>query len=79
MSREKQIEEMAKDIEVIGDGCGRIDFYRTAEILYRKGYRKQSEGEWISVDERLPDENDRFLIVDKFGYEIHGGAYVPIL
>lgn len=55
MSKEKQIEEMVKDIEVIGDGYGRIDFYRTAEILHKKGYRKQSEpiscghekgGEW---------------------------------
>lgn len=38
----KQIEEMANDIEVIGCN-GRIDFYRTAEILYNAGYRKQSE------------------------------------
>ena len=57
MSKE-QIEEMAKDIEVISDGCGHIDFYKTAEILHRKGYRKQ---EWISVDERLPERDTHVL------------------
>lgn len=31
MNREKQIDEMAKDI---------------AEVLYKAGYRKQSEGRW---------------------------------
>lgn len=45
MSKEKQIEEMANDIEVI-DCNGFVDFYRTAEILYNAGYRKQSEGEY---------------------------------
>ena len=29
--------------------------YVCAEALYNAGYRKQSEGEWISVDERLPE------------------------
>lgn len=33
------------------DGC---DFYADKRI-----YRKQSEGEWISVDERLPDKEGK--------------------
>lgn len=65
MSREKQIEEMAK---VLCEDCARdvapcslnksgrmCDSVREqAEALYEAGYRKQ---EWISVEERLP-END---------------------
>ena len=31
-----------------------------ADAVLRNGYRKQSE--WISVDERLPDENGRYLV-----------------
>ena len=31
-----------------------------AEQLYNAGYRKQSE--WISVEERLPEENGRYLV-----------------
>ena len=55
-NREKQIEEMAKDI---GDSIS-FDYFdfvmhdktaiiakRAAEKLTAKGYRKQSEGEWI--------------------------------
>ena len=57
MSREKQIEEMA---EVIKTTCSKRaqEFEMecpaflpcskcTAELLYRAGYRKQSEGEWV--------------------------------
>ena len=61
MSREKQIEEMAKFVcnacEMGGgfDGeCALDNDYKTchisvetAEALYNAGYRKQSEGEWI--------------------------------
>lgn len=43
MSREKQIEEMAKEIEVFAFCDGSIDDYKMASKLYRKGYRKQSE------------------------------------
>lgn len=42
MNKDKQIEEMAKDIEVISNG-NYIDFYKTAKILVEKGYRKASE------------------------------------
>ena len=58
--REKQIEEMA---ELICDNTGfdtmREDCVEAAEALYNAGYRKRSE--WISVEERLPDENGRYL------------------
>ena len=67
MSREKQIEEMAKTIcpNIYGHyGCDSCDLYdnecclpfNIARSLTDKGYRKQSE--WISVDERLPEEKE---------------------
>lgn len=67
MSREKQIEEMTNDlcdIDCKGMKCDSCDSYgceyrMQAEALYNAGYRKQSE--WISVDERLPEENGRHL------------------
>lgn len=54
MSKEKQIEEMAKDlcdIECKGMKCGICDSYgceyrMQAEALYNAGYRKQIVGEW---------------------------------
>ena len=39
----EQIEEMARDIDVICDAFGRVNFHRTAELLIAKGYRKASE------------------------------------
>jgi hypothetical protein len=77
MNREKQIEEMAKAIETAteydvleySDDFVRvkIDNKVMAKSLYNAGYRKQSEGEWISVDERLPEDDTRVLVylVDK--------------
>ena len=64
MSKEKQIEEMAKTLcgEKERDCrkcyiCGGIcEFWTEASVLYNAGYRKQSE--WISVDERLPELED---------------------
>lgn len=48
----KQIEEIARDI-VLFNFNGYVDATMTAEILYEKGYRKQSD--WISVaDSRKP-------------------------
>ena len=77
MSKEKQIESLIHEIRlgVMKGGIG----WRTAQIaeqLYDAGYRKQSEpiscghekgGEWISVDERLPD-------IDPRGKGRYGGA-----
>lgn len=63
MSREKQIEEMAKSMcrlygtELCGEECAdnnSCDVERLSCNLYDAGYRKQ---EWVSVDERLPEES----------------------
>jgi hypothetical protein len=58
MSKEKQIDEMAKDlcdIECKGMKCGICDSYgceyrMQAEALYNANYRKQSEGFWLKDD-----------------------------
>ena len=63
MSREKQIEEMSKEIRNAVNGCSSYWSGLIAEHLYNAGYRKQSE--WISVDERLPDRSGRFLVYTK--------------
>jgi translation initiation factor IF-1 len=60
----KAIEEMAKVIEtteqIARDAhCGYPSPRMYAKDLYWKGYRKQ---EWISVDERLPEEDVRVLV-----------------
>ena len=74
MSKEKQIEEMAKDIcrvkQSCNDVCHPINSCRAlkyAERFYNAGYRKQ---EWISVDERLPtvEEEERGLVGIVNGY-----------
>ena len=72
--KEKQIEEM---FNIIVDGvidgednngvptgntCANI-----AKSLHNAGYRKQNEGEWISVDERLPEDQQRVLTIDTEG------------
>ena len=63
MDQKKQIEELSNDIYEFGelrygdmcdDECDKV-----AEKLYAAGWRKQ---EWISVDERLPDEGEYVLI-----------------
>ena len=52
-------------------GIDSIDFDTMAEKMVTRGYRKQSEpiscthengGEWISVEDRLPEENGRYLV-----------------
>ena len=76
MSKE-QIEEIMKDLcqndfcssECRGHCRFPVDHYCwdveiVAEKLYNAGYRKQ---EWISVEERLPDGQGRFLIADEAG------------
>ena len=63
MSKEKQIEEMARvSCSTCLAGGENCDYepkpceaaIKDAEVLYIAGYRKQSE--WISVDERLPED-----------------------
>lgn len=72
MSKDKQIEEMARIICKLtarrGD-CEKCGFkkqysmlcskFDDATDLYNAGYRKQ---EWISVEERLPEEGQRVLL-----------------
>ena len=56
MTKEKQIEEMARTfllkchrVECLGNctPCGKCTSYYYAETLYNEGYRKQMAGEWI--------------------------------
>ena len=75
MNEKKQIEEMAKVIASvppiefpIGSRMqGRLIHTTTkiAEHLYTAGYRKQ---EWISVEERLPEEKVNCLVHYKHAY-----------
>ena len=58
MSKEKQIEEMAKVIDDIAHNAyienyddAVADSDKIAKDLYNAGYRKQSEGEWIKDEE----------------------------
>lgn len=59
MEREKQIEEMAVVLSVDEcKDCKNCDYNNRfncphlyhAELLYKAGYRKQSEGEWVIKD-----------------------------
>lgn len=63
MSKEKQIDEMARslneatfgvNVHTLADHLHPETIHKVAEYLYNAGYRKQ--GEWISVDERLPED-----------------------
>ena len=69
MEKEKQIEEMAEtlaemcDLDLLAD-CEEKDCSKCmATALYNAGYRKQSEGEWVSVEDRLPDNNTERVLV----------------
>lgn len=66
---EKQIEEMARTMCKSYGGCNRCMFFQSCDVksfamrMYDAGYRKQSEGEWISVDERLPEDGKKRVAV----------------
>ena len=79
--KEKQIEEMANDIDSIvnevQEGCNYTDCEEckyleigckckaVAKRLYNAGYRKQ---EWISVEDRLPTKShERYLVYTELG------------
>jgi len=58
MSKEKQIVEIKECIDAVyGADCAYfdVDGFAIADKIYNAGYRKP---EWISVDERLPDDGD---------------------
>ena len=63
----KQIEEMKIDVlesiawKDLDDDVTALDIDSTTEHLRSKGYRKQ---EWISVEDRLPDKNDKYWVTD---------------
>ena len=73
----EQIEEIAKVMCINYGHCSECSLknidkddtcsvYIEAEALYNAGYRKQ---EWISVEDRLPDVLDDYLVVVKLKYE----------
>lgn len=59
MGRKKKNEKeaFAADLHDIMDGAGTMKDTEIAEAFVAKGWRKRSEGEWISVEERLPDND----------------------
>ena len=82
MSREKQIEKMTKAIDQakydmwVGKAHQSGDFTNhsknIATALYNAGYHKQTE--WISVEDRLPNDNDRVLCFDPNSIDSNLGA-----
>ena len=77
MSKEKQIEEMANEINEMDEPNAHYytknmvmreafaDCFTIAKHLYNAGYRKQSE--WISVEERLPKVDTDVLVITANG------------
>lgn len=60
--KEQIIDEMAR---IIDDNHGFIvSSVETAEALYNAGYRKQ---EWISVDDRFPEEREHVIVFGEDG------------
>jgi hypothetical protein len=79
MTDKKQIEEMARKMcrnYTPNGSCASDDdtcqlecaYGYCAERIYCAGYRKQ---EWISVDERLPEKDGRYLVAMKNGGNYH--------
>ena len=58
MSKEKQIEEIAKDLAkhsfFYNGGC-LMNYHHTAKLLYEADYRKQREGKWIDLEYYIHD------------------------
>lgn len=85
MIREKQIEELAEDIYEFGElrygeiWCG-DDCEKVAKLLYAKGYRRQSEGEWISncqTDEFICSLCGAIAPVDCLKEEFYKSKFCP--
>ena len=73
MSKEKQIEEMARALNeatfgvnkhTLADHLKPETINKVAEYLYNASYRKQ---EWISVEERLPEVSGIYLAYSNSG------------
>ena len=73
MNKEKQIEEIALDLNnmIHFKDNGLVARYATAEAMYDLGYRKQSK--WISVEDKLPDKEGCYIVTEKNG---NGKVYV---
>lgn len=87
MDREEQIKEIAKIIarRSMAFRNPNVAFMttarKTADSIYNADYRKQSEpiscshekdGEWISVDERLPEQCVPVLVYKNSNSEVYG-------
>ena len=81
MNKEKQIREMARDIcencrtltKCDKDICTMA--YKTTEHLIEKGWKKEIQGEWVSVEDKLPQENEKVLAINSEG-EIFIATYL---
>lgn len=62
-TEKKAIEEMADIISSKINGANFDDVSDSVVALYDAGYRKQSEAEWISVEERFPEIDGRQYLV----------------
>ena len=62
-------EEAIKNINALNAVCCEKDFYdaefENALALAIDAIKKQATQEWISVDDRLPEETGRYLVVKK--------------
>ena len=75
MDKEKQIDEMAR---IIDDNHGFIvSSVETAKVLYNAGYRKQREGEWIYVQERVDMDIEPYICSYCKGYAEFESNYCP--
>ena len=74
MGRKKKNETKAfvADLHDIMDGAGTMKDTEIAEAFVAKGWRKRSEGEWISVEERLPERMKPVLVLATGRYEEDG-------
>ncbi len=66
MTKQEQINEL-RDLIMVGSRLDINSATAFAETLYQRGYRKQ--GEWISVDERLPERQCELLAYYHFDNE----------
>lgn len=85
MEREKQIEEMAKEILkyvlkqdstiVLNHEFGGRRKQGLATHLYHAGYRKERQGEWISVEDELPSKDGKYLVCSNTNRWKQGNVY----
>lgn len=74
MSREKQIEEMTKDL-FSAYAINKLYTEDVAEYLYNAGYRKQIEGEWL-VD-AWDNEKEEWVTIP-YNKHLHADAFCSL-